>query len=291
MAGKRAESVWLLTDRRYLGQRMPLALADWLDAAGCPVRLVVAEEATATAVAAELPSMLSWDGLARGDLVVTRSRSPYALALLQVAEALRARTIDSWAAVSAVRDKMRCSLALARRGIPIPPTFLARRPRDLEQAASSAFPLILKPVLGDNGRGLRLVADPAELAAVEWREEPVLAQSYLDADGVDLKVYVAGDAIWAVRRPSPLVESSDAPVPVRVTTTIRDLVAGCRAEFGLQLFGLDVLELASGPVVVDVNEFPNYTGVEEAPAAIGRLLLGMTAPRATAAGKGALVRT
>jgi hypothetical protein len=34
-----------------------------------------------------------------------------------------------------------------------------------------------------------------------------------------------------------------------------------------------VLEGADGPVIVDVNEFPNYTGIDEAPEVIGRLLL------------------
>ena len=48
-----------------------------------------------------------------------------------------------------------------------------------------------------------------------------------------------------------------------------------QSEFGLRLFGLDVLELPEGPVVVDVNEFPNYTGVDDAPAEIGRAVLEM----------------
>jgi ribosomal protein S6--L-glutamate ligase len=101
----------------------------------------------------------------------------------------------------------------------------------------------------------------------------VLAQCYVEACGVDLKVYVAGEEVWAVRRPSPLSPRPDEPVPAPVTPALRRLVRACRDEFGLLLFGLDVLESSDGPVVVDVNEFPNYTGVDEAPAAIGRLLL------------------
>jgi glutathione synthase/RimK-type ligase-like ATP-grasp enzyme len=58
-----------------------------------------------------------------------------------------------------------------------------------------------------------------------------------------------------------------------VTPALRRIADGCRAEFRLPLFGVDVLESADGLAIVDVNEFPNYTGVAEAPAAIGRLLL------------------
>jgi ribosomal protein S6--L-glutamate ligase len=65
----------------------------------------------------------------------------------------------------------------------------------------------------------------------------------------------------------------EQPLPVPVTPVFQDLVKGCREEFGLILFGLDVLESTNGPVIVDVNEFPNYTGIDEAPAVIGDLLL------------------
>jgi glutathione synthase/RimK-type ligase-like ATP-grasp enzyme len=62
-------------------------------------------------------------------------------------------------------------------------------------------------------------------------------------------------------------------LPVPVTAAFHDLVRGCREEFGPILFGLDVLESTKGPVIVDVNEFPNFTGIDEAPAVIGQLLL------------------
>jgi ribosomal protein S6--L-glutamate ligase len=284
MTGERPAAIWLLTDRRYLEQRMPSALAKWLEDAGYPAHVVVADECGAVELGVRRPSTAPWSGFEPGDVVAARSRHPYALALLAAAEALGARTLDSWTAICGVRDKVYCATGLARRGVPVPPTFLASRPGELAALPDDAFPLILKPVLGDNARGLRVVADARELAVVAWDDDLVLAQSYLDSGGVDVKVYVAGEAIWAVRRPSPLSEATDGPLPARVTRTLRELVEACRAEFGLHLFGLDLLELAAGPVVVDVNEFPNYTGVEEAPAEIGRALVelataGLPRPR------------
>jgi ribosomal protein S6--L-glutamate ligase len=268
--------IWLLTDTRYLRQRMPAALAGWLAGEGTPPVLVVADRGDLVSEPwADLSSGLPpWSGLCAGDLVVARSRHPRALALLERAEAFGARPLDCRSAIEEVRDKARCSAALARRGLPVPETFLVRTPGDLREVAADAFPLLLKPVLGDNGNGLRLVRRPDELADVEWPEEVVLAQRYVDARGIDLKVYVAGEAIWAVRRPSPLTDADDVPQPAEVTPAVRELAEACREEFGLVLFGLDVLELADGSLaIVDVNEFPNYTGVEEAPATIGRLLL------------------
>lgn len=270
--------IWLVTDTRYLRQRMPSALVRWLREEEGPLRLVVADRNRGEVVnepgGIASPGDPRWPGLDRGDLVVARSRDPRALQLLEWAETAGARPLDGAGAIERVRDKARCAAALERRGVPVPPTFLVRQPADLEHAASGAFPLLLKPVLGDNARGLRLVRHPGELAELEWPEELVFAQSFLDAGGVDLKVYVAGEEIWAIRRASPLTNGTDTAEPAEVTDGVRKLVDQCRDEFGLTLFGLDVLELADGSfAVVDVNEFPNYTGVHEAPAAIGRLVL------------------
>jgi ribosomal protein S6--L-glutamate ligase len=278
--------IWLLTDSRYLQQRMPAVLARWLAEEGNPPALVVADrgEQVNGRWEALSPGLPPWSDLREGDLVVARSRHPRALALLERAEAFGARPLDRRAAIEEVRDKARCAAALARRGLPTPETFLVRRPADLSEVAADAFPLLLKPVLGDNGDGLVLVRRPDELADVEWPDEVVLAQSYVDARGIDLKVYVAGDAIWAVRRPSPLTDADDVPQPAELTPRVRELAEACRQEFGLVLFGLDVLELADGSLaIVDVNEFPNYTGVDEAPATIGRLVLAEAAraPRGT----------
>src|ERR671924_519540 len=113
------------------------------------------------------------------------------------------RTCDGWSRILAVRDKVGCTLALARSGLPVPPTFLAERPEDLEVLPARQFPLLLKPVDGDNARGIRVVRHRGELASLAWHGGLVLAQPYLDAGGAEVKLYVAGEAVWAVRRRSP----------------------------------------------------------------------------------------
>ena len=80
-----------------------------------------------------------------------------------------------------------------------------------------------------------------------------------------------------MRRPSPLVTGAQAAARVLehvpVTSDLRTLALRCASAFGLTLCGLDILESRYGPLVVDVNEFPNYTGVDEAPEVIGGLVL------------------
>jgi ribosomal protein S6--L-glutamate ligase len=272
--------IWILTDRRYLRQRMPLALLRWLNTGGWPATLAIADEGslvTRLAPAGRPLRASLWSALQAGDVVVARTRHPFALALLREAEVLGARTYEHWATVVAVRDKASSTLALARAGVPVPPTYLASRPEDLAGLPARAFPLLLKPPKGDNAQGLVVVAGPEELEGQDWQHGLILAQPYLDASGVDLKLYVAGQEVWAVRRPSPLSSRNGTSVPALVTPALRKLAMTCGHVLGLRLFGVDVVESSAGLFVVDVNEFPNYTGIEAAPAAIGRLLLAEAA--------------
>lgn len=252
---------WVVTDRRYLQQRMPAALVAWLHARGHPVELVVADARPSLAAACA------------GDVVVGRSRHPEALRLLAEAQARGAVLLDAPDRIEAVRDKLRCARLLARAGLPVPATVLVHEPRDLRRLPPAAFPLVLKPVHGDNARGVRVLRSPE---VGPWGGEPHLAQAYVEAGGTELKLYLAGREMWATRRPSPLVDPHAQGRRVALTPRLRALAARCRAAFGLTLLGLDVLESDAGPTIVDVNEFPNFTGVDEAPAAIGRLVLDLT---------------
>jgi ribosomal protein S6--L-glutamate ligase len=269
--------IWVLTDRRYLRQNMPRALVSWLEGQGHTVRLVVADDGPQLSLLApDRPTLSVWADLEPDDLVVVRSRHPFALALLREAESRGASTVVPWAAIQRVRNKVRAALTLKEHGRPTPETFVASRPVDLARVRRSQFPLLLKPFQGDNARGIRLVRTPEELRLVDWEEAIVLGQRYIDAGDVDLKLYAAGGRVWAVRRPSPLTSGNGRPVRERVDETLAHLALSCAEAFELPLLGVDVVEGAEGPLIVDVNEFPNYTGVVEAPEVIGRFLLSRT---------------
>jgi ribosomal protein S6--L-glutamate ligase len=269
--GERATArVWLLTDERYLKQRMPSALADELERAGVPVRLVKADDVVARI------GVDPWKELAEGDVLVARTRCSFGLTLLRAAGRTDGVTvIPSWRAVADVRNKARAVDMLAARDIPMPRTLLAQSPAALKDLPADQFPLLLKPYLGDNAGGIVLVRHPLELDDLTWREGLVVAQEFVDSGSVDLKLYGVGDQLWAVRRPSPLARTrGPAPPPelVEVTPALEEIAFACRDAFGLELYGVDVLDSPRGPLVVDVNEFPNYGGVDEAAAAIAGLV-------------------
>ena len=54
-----------------------------------------------------------------------------------------------------------------------------------------------------SGAGVSVVHVPCELERLPWDGTPLLAQAYVETGGVDLHLCVAGDRVWATRRPSP----------------------------------------------------------------------------------------
>jgi hypothetical protein len=145
---------------------------------------------------------------------------------------------------------------------------------------SAWFPLILKATYGDNSQGLRLIRRPQDLDDVHWSEKLVLAQHYLANDGFDLKLYVCGRTVFAVRKPSPFNGDPTAtPQPVRPDVRMIDVALRCGATFGLDIYGVDTVETAQGPAVIEVNEFPNFTGVSDAATHIADHILAQIGPR------------
>ena len=251
--------ICVLVEARYLTQAQPAGVVAALQDRGAQVRILVAESACVDL------STRSWtSGIS---LVLARGRSTALLSLLEAAERSGVPVVNSAAQVRTVVDKAGMAAALAATCVPTPTTWLGT-PADLARRPDLLFPLVLKPVTGDNARGLVVVRSRRELAGLVWPEPVALAQHFHRGDGCDVKLYVAGRSVWAVRRPSPVEEDGaprdlrDAGVPVPVTPELGLLAQQCRKVFGLQLFGVDCVRGPDGRhLVVEVNDFPNYRGL------------------------------
>ncbi len=99
---------------------------------------------------------------------------------------------------------------------------------------------------------------------LSWREHTA---------GIDLELYGIGREIRRVRKQSPLTSGgacdaaavSAAARPVPVAQELRALGRRCGELLGFEPFGVDdCVETPAGPVVIEVNDFPNYTGAPQA---------------------------
>jgi ribosomal protein S6--L-glutamate ligase len=273
----RQPRIGVLAERRYLSQAQPNGMIAALEARGHQVHLVD-PGASSFQVGDE-----RW---LRGlDLIVARGRSWGVLCLLSWAEALAIPTINRRAAIAAVHNKAEMAVTLASAGVPTPLTLLGPLQSLARRAAGWRYPLVLKPLFGDNGRGLHLVNSPEELTTLQWREPFALAQEFVPSSGADLKLYAIGDEVWAVRKPSPFgrngkqllqtpSEQNPSAEMLAVSPALQELARRCGRLFGLELYGVDCIETPEGPVVIEVNEFPNYTVVPEAGEKLADYIIG-----------------
>jgi ribosomal protein S6--L-glutamate ligase len=242
-----------------------------LEARGARVDLLVAEDEPldCTALGRE----------PRHDLYVLKAKTALTLGIAGAMTAAGARVVNTFAASSLTRDKLASTTVLAGRGVPVPPSF-ATGQADLLRQLVAGGPLWLKPPRGSQGAGVQRLASTADLSRCDALTRdthdlpvPLFAQAEVPSGGFDLKVYVVGEQMWAIKRPFParsLVEKLGEPA--RVSPPIRDAALACGAALGLELYGVDFLVAGDEFFVVDVNAFPGYKGVPEAPGAIAEHL-------------------
>lgn len=253
----------MLAEQRYLAQTQPLGMSAALRAEGHEVSLIDAR-------ADEVVEDIGLDGY---DLIVVRGRSWSVLTLLGRAESCGKPVLNPRASIAAVHNKADMAMTLVCGEVRTPRTFIGTVTDLAKYAPATCYPLILKPTFGDNARGLQIVATRHALRSLQWPEQTALAQQYLPNDGYDIKLYGIGDQLWAVRKSSPLAGPGKAGAKAELlplTPELEALGRQCARLFGLHLYGVDCIQTSTGPVVIEVNEFPNYTGVPNADLALAR---------------------
>jgi ribosomal protein S6--L-glutamate ligase len=196
------------------------------------------------------------------DLYVLKSHTELSLSLAGVLHLQGARLLNPYPNCAFIQNKIVTAHLLRAAGVPTPASWVTGDLKLLRGVAEDR-PLIIKPYLGHRGKGLRIVLKPAELAELPAPESPVLIQEYIKGSGEDLKVYVVGKQVFAVRKPFSSDSFTKPGRPCVVTPDVRELALRCGQVLGLGLYGLDLVESDSGHWVVDLNTFPGYKGVPD----------------------------
>jgi ribosomal protein S6--L-glutamate ligase len=197
------------------------------------------------------------------DLYLLKSHTELALSLAGILDAQGARLLNPFPSCVATQNKIVAAQRLRAGGVPVPRAWVTGDLQLLRHVAEER-PLIVKPYLGHRGSGIHVVRSPADLARVPPPSVPVIVQEYVEGTGEDLKLYVVGDEVFAVRKPFSETSFAVPGRPARVSAELCDIARRCGELFGLGLYGLDVVESRDGPFVVDLNYFPGYKGVPDA---------------------------
>jgi ribosomal protein S6--L-glutamate ligase len=182
------------------------------------------------------------------------------------------------AALQAGRDKWLTLQLLVQQGIAVPPTAVVRNAADIPQALAlvGGLPAVVKKVQGAQGVGVLLAESPASLENILqtlWRlNQNVLLQGFVaESAGHDVRaVVVGGRVVAAMRRKAPAgefranVHRGAACEPVRLEPAYAEAALRAAAATGLAVAGVDMLESAAGPLVLEVNGSPGFEGLEGA---------------------------
>lgn len=198
------------------------------------------------------------------DLYLWKSHGALANSIAAYVTANGGRLLNTYESTMQVRDKLLTAKRLMNAGIPTPEAYVTSDLTGLKMLAG-ASPIVVKPNHGHRGQGITIARRPADLDGRYQGEQILFAQRYVSGDGRDLKAYAIGQQTFGVKRVFPartLAEKQGEAYPL--TDELDDIVLRCGEVFGLDLYGVDIIETAEGPFVLELNCWPGYKGVPHA---------------------------
>jgi len=199
------------------------------------------------------------------DLYVLKHTNGFALSLAGALHAQGAVIVNPYPVTVALRDRVITSRIWQSAGVPTPATYVVKHP-GLVAPLLAEGPLVVKPCQGSGGFGVRVIRQLADLASVQAGKEPVFAQRYHPPQGRDRKLYSIGGRLFGVKKIfPPKTEEEKHGEPFTPTPELGEIALRCGRAFGIDLFGVDIVESEGKPYVVDMCSMPGFKGVPDAP--------------------------
>ena len=254
-----------ILEKKYVDKPMPMVVADQLKQWGHQIDVIQPYAAITSLTGL---SLMEYDAY----VLKTVSDGP-GLTILEAAEAVGIPTINNSRAIRLIRDKAVAVAFAQSKGIPMPLTYFVGHPRALREVPHEAYPVVVKPSNGTSMEDIHLVRTPEELTHLKL--DPTcfyLAMRYVENSGYDIKLYVTGQEVYAMTKSSPLHgETNEHEIPV--TREMLNLARKVGQVFGLDIYGIDVLETPYGLMLVDINDFPSFYGVPRKVVCIAEYIL------------------
>ena len=200
----------------------------------------------------------------------------FGTAVLRQFEQMDVFCANSAAGVTNSRDKLRCLQILSRHQLGIPETTFVRDKKDVLPAIErvGGAPVIIKLLEGTQGIGVLLAETQQSAEAIiellQSQKQSVLIQKFVsESKGRDIRAFVVGDqVIGAMRRVAQGQEfRSNVHRGGKTERVILDenyCETAVRATqiLGLRVAGVDMLEGADGPQIMEINSSPGLEGIE-----------------------------
>jgi len=202
----------------------------------------------------------------------------FGTAVIRQFEQMSVFCANSSIGINNARDKLRALQVLSRHQIGIPPTTFVRDRADVLPAIErvGGAPVIIKLLEGTQGIGV-ILADNVKIAeaiieTLQITKQNVLVQKFVsESKGRDIRAFVIGDQVIASMRRVAQGQEFRSNVhrggrteAVELEDVYRETAIRSAQIMGLRVAGVDMLEGADGPLVIEINSSPGLEGIEGA---------------------------
>lgn len=213
------------------------------------------------------------------DVVVprlSRTTAQYGEEVVAHFEWLDIPVINRAKAIVAARHKFHSLRLLAQHGLPVPPSLTVGSAAFLEGALAETgeYPFILKPFYGTHGKGVMLLDTPTSVtsavdALCDMHQDYIIQPFIAEAGGVDIRILVVGgNTIAAMKRSAPPgefranIHQGASGEAVRLPDNYLRVAIEAAAAMELEIAGVDMLQTARGPIILEVNPSPGFEELE-----------------------------
>jgi ribosomal protein S6--L-glutamate ligase len=202
----------------------------------------------------------------------------YGTAVVRQFEMMRVFTTTESQALVRSRDKLRSLQILSRAGLGLPKTVFTNYSKNVKEIVDQAggAPVIIKLLEGTQGIGVILVetrkAAESVIEAFNNLQARVIVQEFIkEAGGADIRAFIVdGQVVGAMKRQgkegefrSNLHRGGTATV-IKLTDEEETAALKAAKALGLGIAGVDMLQSARGPLILEVNSSPGLEGIEAA---------------------------
>ena len=215
------------------------------------------------------------------DAVVPRigaTHTFYGTAVVRQFQEAGVYTVNTSAAISRSRDKLRSLQILAGAGIDMPATGFGHATRDVEGLLETVggAPLVLKLLEGTQGKGVVLAetkkSAESVIGAFRQLDANFIVQKFIaEAGGSDIRAFVVGNrVVAAMMRTAPPgefrsnVHQGGTVQNIKLTPKERGLALRAARAMGLNVAGVDLIRSDDGPLLLEINSSPGLQGIEAA---------------------------
>jgi ribosomal protein S6--L-glutamate ligase len=202
----------------------------------------------------------------------------YGLAVVRQFEMMGVYCVNESQAIARSRDKLRCLQILSRHDIGLPPTVFTRQAEHVPACIDRVDgpPVVVKLLEGTQGIGVVLAestrAASSVIEAFHGLEQNILIQQFIrEAKGSDIRALVVGRKVVAAMRRQALagefrsnIHRGGTARKTRLPAEYRKTAQAAARLLGLRVAGVDMIESAEGPMVMEVNSSPGLEGIQKA---------------------------